>query len=177
MQFQQASTAAVARCVERSAARVDHLDLRSRCRVPDIAHLESRAAEPDAHRSVRAVKFAIVGARRDDVLHAGAGHRRRREPTHQEPRNRGVAVREMKLGRDPGLRVARGGEAHARRRARLEVEALKTREVERPDLERPDRLDPDPPFLMRHFLEVGQDAWIGLDRLGQVVRIAHPGEL
>jgi hypothetical protein len=29
---------------------------------------------------------------------------------------------------------------------------------------------------MRHFLEIGQDARIVLDRLGQVVCIAHPGE-
>jgi hypothetical protein len=84
--------------VERPIARIDHLDLPSRRWVSDIGGLKSLAAEPDAHRSVRAVKLAIVGARHDDVLRAAARHRRRREPTDQEPRDRGVAIGEMKLG-------------------------------------------------------------------------------
>ncbi len=63
---------------------------------------------------------------------------------NQEPGDRGVAVREMKLGRAPGRGVARGGEAHVRRRAGLEVEALKSREVERPHLEPPTASIPTP---------------------------------
>ena len=163
------------RRVKGSVARVGHLDL-SRPIPADVAKRERGAAEPDAHGRAGAVELAIVGARSDDVLGALARHRRREELAHQEARDRGVAVREMKMRGAPGLGVSCGGESHMRRSARLKIEPLKAREIERPHLERPDRLNSHSPLLVRHCLEIGQDPRIGLYDLGEIVGVAHPRE-
>ena len=76
----------------RLGEQVRDLDLGRRCRISDIAHAYSGAAEPDARRRPRIIETGIVLPRRDDVLGAPAGQAFRDETADQKPRDRGIAV-------------------------------------------------------------------------------------
>src|SRR5579863_6232003 len=91
---------------------------------------------------------------------------------HQEPRDRGVAVRKVERIR-AAVGIARGGKSHMRGRARLKIKALKAGKAESPDVQRGDRVDADAPFAVRACLVEGDGVRICLHDIQQEVAIAH----
>jgi hypothetical protein len=61
-----------------------------------------------------------------------------------------------------------------RRRAGIELQALKAGKAKRPDVERRDRVDPDTPFPVRASLVEWDHRGVDLDQLEEIVAIADP---
>ena len=81
----------------RAVGQVRHFDAPAGAFGPDVPHAHHRAAHPDSHRRSGGVEPGVVGPRRHDVVHRRSGERGRHERSHEEPRDRRIAVREMEV--------------------------------------------------------------------------------
>ena len=83
---------ACAQAVQRPIGVRDHADL------DQSSPFTTRTTvliEADPHRIARPVELLVARLREHDVVHAPPRHRRGHELAHQQPRDRGVAVREV----------------------------------------------------------------------------------
>ena len=61
-----------------------------------MTNLHGCRVQANSHRSLGVVQTAVVGASQDHIVHVVAGNRSRHQRAHQQPRDRGIAVRKMK---------------------------------------------------------------------------------
>ena len=133
-----------------------------------LAHAHHRAVQANPHRRVRAIETAVVGDRRHDVFARAARNRVRDQRSHQQARDRRVAVRIVKAIRAAG-RVTSRGVTHARaRRPFAEAKTLESLIAHRPAIERGLRVDADAPLALGAALIDFGDRRIHLRGIEQV---------
>lgn len=132
----------------RSAAHIGHVDFGCRLGV-DILHMRGCRVEPEANSGIGTIELSIVEPYRDELRKITGRGGSRDELSHQRPRDRRVAIRKMNDLGPAEIGEAGGGVSHARYRSRPQLEALKSRQADRPTIERRNCLDADAPQTVR----------------------------